>query len=318
MVDVLIMGTIGYDTIETPFGRREKALGGSATYASIAASFFAKPGIVAIVGEDFTQEHRQLLSTRGISLTGLKQVSGKTFAWGGKYEFDMNEAKTEFTDLNTLLEFDAAVPVEYRKAQYIFLANTDPLLQMKVIEQLKNPSLIVMDTMNFWIQTKKEALLEVIKKIDVLLLNDAEARMLFNTVNLVQAAQSALKLGPKYVIIKKGEHGALLFSNGRHVKSELLSTTLIHSGGFGCFNAPGYPLEILKDPTGCGDSFAGSLTGYLAKHNSTDELLLRKAIIYASVIASYNAEDFSVERLQRLTHAEIEERYNEMKELREF
>jgi len=300
MTDLIIIGTIGYDTIETPFGRLEKALGGSATYASIAASFFAKPGIVAIVGEDFKQEHRQLLSSRGISLTGLKQVAGKTFAWGGKYEFDMNEAKTQFTDLNTLLEFDASVPEEYRNAQYVFLANTDPILQMKVIEQLKNPSLIVMDTMNFWIQTKKEALLDVIKKVHVLLLNDGEARMLFNTVSLLQAAQSALKLGPKFVIIKKGEHGALLFSDDRH------------------FNAPGYPLEILKDPTGCGDSFAGSLIGYLAKHKSTDEPSLRKAIIYGSVIASYNAEDFSVERLQRLTDAEIEQRYKEMKDMREF
>lgn len=300
MIDVLIIGTIGYDTIETPFGRRNKALGGSATYAGIAASFFAKPGIVAIVGNDFTQQHRELLSSHGISLTGLKQVAGKTFAWGGKYEFDMNEAQTQFTDLNTLLEFDADVPEEYKNAQYVFLANTDPLLQMKVIEQLKNPFLIVMDTMNFWIQTKKEALLEVIKKVHVLLLNDGEARMLFNTVSLVQAAQSALQLGPKYVIIKKGEHGALLFSDSKH------------------FNAPGYPLEILKDPTGCGDSFAGSLIGYLAKHNAKDESSLRKAIIYGSVIASYNAEDFSVERLQRLTDAEIEQRYKEMRELREF
>jgi sugar/nucleoside kinase (ribokinase family) len=300
MTHLIIIGTIGYDNIETPFGKRERALGGSATYASIAASFFTQPGMVAIVGDDFREEHRQLLSSRRISLTGLKQVHGKTFAWGGKYEFDMNEAKTEFTDLNTLLEFDASLPEEYKNAQYVFLANTDPELQMKVIQQLKNPTLIMMDTMNFWIQTKKEALLEVIKKIDVLLLNDGEARMLFNTVHLVHAAQSALKLGPKYVIIKKGEHGALLFSDGRH------------------FNAPGYPLEILKDPTGCGDSFAGSLIGYLAKHNKTDELSLRKAIIYGSVIASFNAEDFSVERMQRLTDAEIEERYQEMKALREF
>jgi sugar/nucleoside kinase (ribokinase family) len=300
MTHLIIIGTIGYDNIETPFGKRERALGGSATYASIAASFFTQPGMVAIVGDDFREEHRQLLSSRRISLTGLKQVHGKTFAWGGKYEFDMNEAKTEFTDLNTLLEFDASLPEEYKNAQYVFLANTDPELQMKVIQQLKNPTLIMMDTMNFWIQTKKEALLEVIKKIDVLLLNDGEARMLFNTVHLVHAAQSALKLGPKYIIIKKGEHGALLFSDGRH------------------FNAPGYPLEILKDPTGCGDSFAGSLIGYLAKHNKTDELSLRKAIIYGSVIASFNAEDFSVERMQRLTDAEIEERYQEMKALREF
>ena len=300
MIDVLIIGTIGYDTIETPFGKRTNVLGGSASYASIAASFFAKPGMVAIVGDDFQKEHREFLESKNVSLHGLKQVHGKTFAWGGKYEFDMNEAKTAFTDLNTLLQFDAHVPEEYLDAKYIFLANTDPVLQMKVVEQLQQPTFIVMDTMNFWIQTKKDALLEVIKKVDVLLLNDSEARMLFQTVNLLKAAQEALKLGPKYIIIKKGEHGALLFSDGKH------------------FSAPGYPLEILKDPTGCGDSFAGGFIGYLAKNGKIEESALRKAIIYGSVIASYNAEDFSLERLKKLTQKEIEERYQEMKEIREF
>ena len=233
MTDLLIIGTIGYDNVQTPFGKRERALGGSASYASVAASFFSKPGMVAIVGDDFEQKDRTLFSSKNISLTGLKQVSGKTFAWGGTYEFDMNEAKTEFTDLNTLLQFDAEVPLAYRNAKFIFLANTDPVLQLKVIEQLQQPQFIVMDTMNFWIETKKDDLLKVIAKVDVLLLNDGEARMLFNTVNLLQAAQQALRLGPKYVIIKKGEHGALLFSDGKH------------------FNAPGYPLEVIKDPTGC-------------------------------------------------------------------
>lgn len=300
MIDVLIIGTIGYDTIETPFGKREHVLGGSASYASIAASFFAKPGMIAIVGEDFQEEHRDFLLSKNVSLHGLKQIAGKTFAWGGKYEFDMNEAKTAFTDLNTLLQFDAHVPEKFRNAKYIFLANTDPVLQMKVLEQLKEPQFIVMDTMNFWIQTKKNELLDVIKKVDALLLNDGEARMLFGTVNLLKAAQEALKLGPKYVIIKKGEHGALLFSDGKH------------------FNAPGYPLEILKDPTGCGDSFAGGFIGYLAKNGKIEESSLRKAIIYGSVVASYNAEDFSLERLKKLTQKEIEERYQEMKEMREF
>lgn len=300
MVDVLIIGTVGYDNVQTPFGKRERALGGSASYASVAASFFAKPGMVAIVGEDFEEKDRQLFSSKEISLLGLKQVPGKTFAWGGKYEFDMNEAKTEFTDLNTLLQFDAYVPEQYRNAKYVFLANTDPVLQLKVIEQLKDPEFIVMDTMNFWIQTKKEDLLRVIAKVDVLLLNDGEARMLFNTVNLLQAAQQALRLGPKYVIIKKGEHGALLFSDGKH------------------FSAPGYPLEIIKDPTGCGDCFAGGFIGYLAKHNKIDEPSLRRAIIYGSVIASFNAEDFSFDRISLLQHDEIEKRFGEMKEIREF
>lgn len=300
MIDVLIIGTIGYDNIETPFGRREKVLGGSASYASIAASFFAKPGIVAVVGEDFHDEHRQFLISKNVSLHGLKQTPGKTFAWGGKYEGDMNQAKTTFTDLNTLLDFDAEVPEEFKTAKYVFLANTDPVLQMKVIRQLHNPMFIVMDTMNFWIQTKKEALLDVIKKVHVLLLNDSEARMLFGTANLLQAAQCALNIGPKYVIIKKGEHGALLFSKDKH------------------FSAPGYPIESLRDPTGCGDSFAGGFIGYLARQGSIDEQFIRKAIIYGSVIASFNAEDFSLERLKRLCLEEIETRYNEIKEMREF
>ena len=300
MVDLLIIGTVGYDNVETPFGKRTRALGGSASYASVAASFFSKPGIVAIVGEDFEEQHKQLFLSKQISLHGLKQVSGKTFAWGGKYEDDMNEAKTEFTDLNTLLDFDAHVPEEFRNARFVFLANTDPVLQLKVIEQLKNPAFIVMDTMNFWIQTKKEDLLKVITKVNVLLLNDGEARMLFNTVNLQQAARQALQLGPQYVIIKKGEHGALLFSDGKH------------------FNAPGYPLEVIKDPTGCGDCFAGGFIGYIAKHGTVDERTLRKAIIYGSVVASFNAEDFSLDRINRLGHDEIEKRFGEMKEIREF
>ncbi len=300
MPDVLVIGTIGYDTVETPFGKRERVLGGSASYASIACSFFSAPSIVAIVGEDFQEQHRELFLKKNISLTGLKQVPGKTFAWGGKYEYDMNEAKTAFTDLNTLLEFDAHVPDTMRNTPFIFLANTDPVLQLKVLEQLQTPQFIVMDTMNFWIQTKKKELLEVIKKVNVLLLNDGEARMLFNTVNLLQAAQQALALGPSFVIIKKGEHGALLFSKEKH------------------FNAPGYPLEIIKDPTGCGDCFAGGFIGYIASTGKTDEMTLRKAIVYGSVVASFNAEDFSVERIDRLTFSEIEKRYQEMKEIREF
>ncbi len=300
MVNLIIIGTIGYDTIETPFGKRKQALGGSATYAGIAASFFTLPGIVSIVGNDFQEEHKQLLQSKNISLHGLKQMSGKTFAWGGKYGDDMNEAKTLFTDLNTLLDFDAYVPEEYRNAQYVFLANTDPELQIKVIQQLKQPKFIVMDTMNFWITTKKKELLEVIKNVDVLLMNDGEARLLFQTTNLLHAARQALKLGPKYIIIKKGEHGALLFGDGTH------------------FSAPSYPLDIIKDPTGCGDCFAGGFIGYLAKNQVTDESSLRKAIIYGSVIASCNAEDFSVERISRTTPDEIEKRYQEMKEIREF
>jgi sugar/nucleoside kinase (ribokinase family) len=300
MSELIIIGTIGYDTVETPFGKRTRALGGSATYASVAASFFSKPGMVAIVGDDFEHQHKTLLESKGINLAGVKQAAGKTFAWGGSYEFDMNEAKTNFTELNTLLDFDAALPDGYKNAKFIFLANTDPVLQLTVIEQLRDPTFIVMDTMNFWIQTKKVELMNVIRKVDVLLLNDGEARMLFDTPNLVKAAQQALNLGPKFVIIKKGEHGALLFGNGTH------------------FSAPSYPLEVIKDPTGCGDCFAGGFVGYLAKHKTIDESALRKAVIYGSVIASFNAEDFSLDRISGLTDDEIEKRFAQMKDLRDF
>ncbi len=299
MTQLIIIGTVGYDDVKTPFGERKGVLGGSCTYASYASSFFAKPGIVAIVGEDFEQQHKDFLTNKGICLKGL-EIKGKTFRWGGVYEYDMNEAKTLNTELNSLMDFNPVLPEEYKNSKYVFLANTDPDLQLKVIEQLQETKLIVMDTMNFWIESKKDKLLEVIKKVDILLLNDGEARQLFDTVSLLKCASQALTLGPKYVIIKKGEHGALLFSADKH------------------FNAPGYPLEILKDPTGCGDSFAGAFIGYLAKTDNIEEPNIRKAIIYGSVVASFNAEDFSLERQKVLTMDEIENRFNEMKEIREF
>ena len=263
----------------------------------MSASFFAKPGMISIAGEDFRD--KEILIQKDICLKGL-EVKGKTFRWGGEYEYDMNEAKTLKTELNSVLDFDPVLPEEYRNVKYIFLANIDPEIQLKVIDQVKEPKLIVMDTMNFWIDTKKDKLLEVIKKVDVLLLNDGEARQLFDTVSLVKCGKEALALGPKFVIIKKGEHGALLFSDGKH------------------FNAPGYPLEFLKDPTGCGDSFAGGFIGYLAKTDDISETNLRKAVVYGSVIASFNAEDFSLERMKTLSNEEIENRFKEFVEMREF
>ena len=238
MAKTIIIGTLGLDDVKTPFGDMKAILGGSAVYASHAASFFTNPGVVSIAGEDFPEEHKNLLTNRNIDIEGI-EFKGKTFKWAGEYEYDMNEAKTLNTELNSLTEFSAELPDNYKGAEYILLGNIDPELQLKVIEQLSQPKLIAMDTMNFWISGKKDKLIEVIKKIDLLLINDGEARQLFETVNLLKAANEALKLGPKYVIIKKGEHGALLFTHSSH------------------FNAPGYPLEVLKDPTGCGDSFAG-------------------------------------------------------------
>ncbi|HLC60790.1 MAG TPA: PfkB family carbohydrate kinase [Candidatus Nanoarchaeia archaeon] len=299
MNEIMITGTVALDTIQTPFGKVENALGGSAAYASFAASFFSKPNILSVVGNDFPQEYIELLRKRKINLDGL-QISGKTFHWEGFYEFDMNEATTKKTELNSLAEFKADMPKNYKEAKYIFLANIDPDLQLETLSQIKKPKFVVMDTMNFWISGKRKSLIDLIKKVDVLLLNDGEARQLFNTASLVKASREALKLGPKSVIIKKGEHGALLFTKDKH------------------FSAPSYPLEEIKDPTGCGDCFGGAFIGYLAKTNDLSESNMRKAIIYGSIVASFNAEDFSLNRLKTLTMDEIEKRFNEFRDIREF
>ena len=299
MVDPVILGTVALDTLETPFGKVKDALGGSACYASIAASFFSKPGILSIIGKDFPKQHIKYLNEKGIDTKGII-LGEKTFRWQGFYEFDMNEAKTLRTDLNALASYQVKVPESYKKAKYIFLANIDPKLQLDVINSIKKPELIVMDTMNFWIEHKKEEVLKTLEKADIIVLNDAEARQLFDTPNLVKAADSALKLNTKAVIIKKGEHGALLFTDNKH------------------FSAPGYPLEIIKDPTGCGDCFGGAFIGYLSKTKDLSEKNLRKAVVYGSVMASFNAEDFSIGKLKKITHKDIENRYNEFKEIREF
>lgn len=299
MSDVLVIGTVALDTIETPFGKVERVLGGSATYASFAASFFSKPALMSVVGTDFPQECLKLIKKRNIDVEGLK-VDDKTFQWEGFYEYDMNEAKTKKTELNSLEHFKAQVPEKYKDIKYIFLANIDPELQLEALKQMNKPGFVVTDTMNFWIDSKRKQLIDVIKKTDVLLLNDGEARQLFKTVNLVKAANKALSLGPNAVIIKKGEHGALLFTKNKH------------------FSAPGYPLENIKDPTGCGDSFGGAFIGHLAKTKDISESNLRKAIIYGSVVASHNAEDFGLRRLECLTMKDIEKRYKEFQDIREF
>jgi len=299
MADPIIIGTVALDSIETPFGKVENALGGSASYASFSASFFSKPGILSIIGRDFPEDHMNFFKEKGIDTKGII-VGDKTFRWQGYYEFDMNEAKTLKTELNVLETYKVEIPEEYRNAKYVFLGNIDPERQIQVIDSLKNPELIVMDTMNLWIDIKKDQVIEAIKKIDVLILNDGEARQLFETTNLVKAAKDALKLVSKAVIIKKGEHGALLFTTDRH------------------FSAPGYPLENVKDPTGCGDTFGGGFTGYLEKTKDISEKNMRKAIIYGSALASFNAEGFGMDRLKEVTKKDIEERFEEFKKLREF
>jgi len=301
MVDVVIIGSVAMDSIETPFGKVKEVLGGSATYAAFAASFFCKPGIVAAVGDDFPQEYLNLLEKKGICLAGLKLKKGtRTFRWEGCYKFDMSEVKTLRTELNVWETFKPQLPEEYRKVQYLFLGNIDPELQLNVLAQMESPKFVMADTMNFWIEHKRKELEKVIRKIDLLLLNDGEARELFETTNLTKAARQALKLGPKAVVIKKGEHGAVLFSGSGH------------------FSAPGYPLENIVDPTGCGDSFGGGLSGYLAKTGDLSDGNMRKAIIYGSVIASHNAEGFGLDNLKKISLSDIEGRYYEFRRIGEF
>ncbi|MFH1545124.1 MAG: PfkB family carbohydrate kinase [archaeon] len=300
MIEVVMVGSVALDSIQTPFGKAVETLGGSISYASHACSFFAKPGIVAVVGEDFPQKHIKLFEERGIDVSGLKKEMGKTFRWNGKYEFDMNIAETLSTELNVFQSFNPVLPENYRKAKYVFLGNIDPELQLNVLKQMENPELVVSDTMNYWIENKKEKVMEVIKTVDIALMNDAEARMLFNTPNLFKAAKEVLKLDSDYAIIKKGEHGAIMCTASS------------------CFSSPAYPLENVVDPTGAGDSFAGAFIGYLAKTRDLSEGNVRKAMVYGSVVASLNAEGLGMEKFKEVTQEKIEERFNEFKKIVEF
>jgi len=297
----IILGAVALDNIKTPFGEVKDALGGSAAYASLAASFFSEAGIVAVVGKDFPQKHIDFLKKKKIDLNGLSVVEGKTFRWEGFYEYDMNQAHTKDTQLNVFSEFDPEVPEEYRKADFLYLGNITPDLQLKVLDQMdKRPKLVLSDTMDYWIKEDKGKVKEVIDRVDIALMNDGEARMLFDTPNLAQAGRKILELNSKYALIKKGEHGSLLFSENS------------------IFAAPGYPLETVVDPTGAGDSFAGALIGYLAQQDSVSENVVRRGMIYASSIASFNAEGFSIQNLASITREDIEQRYEAYKKMITF
>jgi ribokinase len=300
MVDVVISGTVALDSIRTPFGEVKEVLGGSAVYSSVAANEFAKAGIVSVIGKDFPKKHLNFLNTLGIDTRGIDVKTGDTFRWAGYYEYDMNQAHTLDTKLNVLSAFDPALPDSFRQANYVFLANTDPEIQMKVFKQIKKPRLVMMDTMNYWIENKKEALTKMIEKSDVIVVNDAEARQYFDTPSVVQAGRSFLNMGPKAVIVKKGEHGALMFTDGA------------------CFSAPAYPLEKLVDPTGAGDSFAGGFIGWLARTEDLSPRNMRKAIIFGSAIASFNAEDFSLNKLKTITRDDIFNRYMKFQDIVSF
>jgi sugar/nucleoside kinase (ribokinase family) len=296
-MSLLIAGTVAFDTIETPFGKVTDVLGGSGTYAAVAASFFTPVNLVSVVGNDFPKSEEKFLKSRSIDVKGITRARGRTFRWGGSYEFDLNQAHTKFTELNVLANYQPSLPPGYKKSKYIFLANLDPVVQREVIKQLEKPEFILIDTMNFWIQNSRKELIKTIKMCHGLVLNDAEARELAQEASLIKAGRRLLGHKLKMVIIKKGEHGALLFTKDNF------------------FAAPSFPLEELRDPTGAGDTFAGALGGYLAKTQDLSEANLRKAIITGTIIASFNVEDFSLNRMKKLTKKEISSRYEELRQV---
>lgn len=303
MSKLVIVGTVAFDAIETPFGKTDKILGGAATFIGLAASQFdVDSAAVSIVGGDFPQEYLELLSNRNINIDGVEIVKeGKTFFWSGKYHNDMNTRDTLATELNVLADFNPDVPKTYRNADVVMLGNLHPMVQMSVLEQMESkPQLAILDTMNFWMDCALEDLHKVIAKIDVITINDEEARQLTGEYSLVVAARKIQEMGPKYVVIKKGEHGALLFH------------------GDDMFYAPALPLEEVFDPTGAGDTFAGGFAGYLAKTEDYSFENMKNAVIYGSTLASFCVEKFGTERMQNLTADEIDHRLKEFKQLTQF
>lgn len=303
MSKLLIVGTVAFDAIETPFGKTDKILGGAATYIGLsAANFNVDSAIVSVVGEDFPREYLDMLAARNIDISGIEVVEGgKTFFWSGKYHNDMNSRDTLVTELNVLADFNPVVPENYKDAEIVMLGNLHPGVQMSVINQMtEKPKLIVLDTMNFWMDCAWDDLLAVIKKVDVITINDEEARQLSGEYSLVKAAQKIHEMGPKYVVIKKGEHGALIFSDGN------------------IFFAPALPLEEVFDPTGAGDTFAGGFSGYLAKHEDISFESMKNAIIYGSNLASFCVEKFGTQRMESLTKEEITNRLKQFKQLTQF
>jgi sugar/nucleoside kinase (ribokinase family) len=287
---LLVVGSIAFDSIETPNGSVDEALGGSATYFSYAASFFTRPRLVGVIGQDFPEDHKALLAGRGVDLAGLVRLPGQTFRWKGRYHQDMNTRDTLEVHLNVLGAFDPKLPERFRDSTHIFLANSSPVLQAKVLEQIRSPKLVLSDTMDLWIETQRNDLLALLPRVDGLLLNDSEAQLLTRETNMVVAGKAILRMGPKFVILKRGEYGALLFSSD------------------GVFVMPAYPTEEVVDPTGAGDSFAGGILGYLASDASPPPGRLRRAMAYGTVVASFTVEGFGLDRLRRTEREDIESR----------
>lgn len=299
MSELLVVGSVALDTVQTPFGKVQEALGGSATYFSYSASFFSRVRLVGVVGSDFPELHLRLLRERGVDLSGLATApNGRTFRWAGEYGYDLNEAKTLDTQLNVFADFRPTLGGDARRAPFLFLANIDPELQLDVVQQMaERPRLIALDTMNFWIQGKRDALVRVLREVDIITINEAEVRQLAGEANLIKAARAVSAMGPRTVVVKRGEYGALML------------------GEDGFFVVPAYPLESVYDPTGAGDTFAGGFMGYLASQESLDASTVRRAVVYGSVMASFTVEDFSLDRLARLRPPEIAQRYAAFHEL---
>lgn len=295
---LLVVGTVALDSVETPYGKADDVLGGSATYFAAGASLFDRVRLVGVVGEDFPHDRLKFLEARGVDLSGIEVVpGGKTFRWAGRYHHDLNHRDTLGTWLNVLETFQPKLPAGWNQTEHVFLANIDPVLQRQVLDQVKQPKFVVMDTMNFWISSVRPELEKTLSRVDALIVNDEEARMLAGTANLLKAARAIQKLGPQTLIIKKGEHGALLFHGDR------------------IFSAPAYPLEEVYDPTGAGDTFAGGFFGYISRARRYDEDTLRHAVVYGSALASFCVEKFGPDRLRDISLPELDSRVQEFHEL---
>lgn len=301
-MSLLIVGSVALDNVATPFDKVDNALGGSAVYISLSASYFSGPvHIVGVVGDDFPKEYISMLESHDVNCDGLQIIpDGKTFRWAGKYHYDLNTRDTLLTELNVFETFDPVIPDSLKKSKYLCLGNIDPTLQLKVLDQIEKPHFVVCDTMNYWIEGKKDELVKVFPKIDVLIINDSEARLLAHEPNLIKAAKAIREMGVPSLIIKKGEHGALLFTEDT------------------VFSAPAYPLEMIHDPTGAGDSFAGGFVGYLHKSQDTSPECLKRAVVYGSTMASFCVEQFSTKGLEGLSNLRIQDRFREFLTISRF
>ncbi|MFH1085995.1 MAG: PfkB family carbohydrate kinase [Chloroflexota bacterium] len=302
---ILVVGSVALDNITSPAGQRTRTLGGACTYFATAASLYAQVSVVGVIGTDFPQEHVDFLASRRIDVRGLQRVAGRTFAWSGRYGDDLGDAQTLDTQLNVFADFHPVIPDDLRQAEYVFLANIDPDLQLEVLDQVCRPRLVALDSMNYWMATKRDALVRALARVDLVVLNEAEVRLFSGESNILVAAQRLLAVGPQALVIKRGEHGAMLVTRSPEAAERY-------------FAVPAYPVERVVDPTGAGDTFAAGLMGYLARTGDLSLLALRRAVVHGTLVASFTVQDFSIDRLRTLTLDEIEERYRAFRTMTHF